>query len=48
MGFSHLLRTEATLADFRTRFAFPPNVDITYYHEDSIALEGILKWYSSL
>lgn len=39
MGFSHLLRTEAALADFRARFAIPLDVDIASCHEDNIALE---------
>lgn len=38
MSFSHLLRTEATLANFRASFASPPDVNVTYCHEDSIAL----------
>ena len=39
MGFSHLLRTEAALANFRARFTIPPDVDVEYCHEDNIALE---------
>lgn len=39
MGFSHLLRTEATLANFRARFVIPLDVDVAYCHEDSIAIE---------
>ena len=40
MGFSHLLRIEAALANFRARFSISPDIDILYYHEDNIALEG--------
>lgn len=39
MSFSHLLSTEAALANFRVRFAIPPDVNVAYYHEDNIALE---------
>lgn len=39
MGFSHLLRTEATLTNFRATFAILPDVNVAYCHEDSIALE---------
>ena len=39
VGFSHLLRTEATLANFRATFAILPDVNVAYCHEDSIALE---------
>lgn len=39
MGFSHLLRTKAALANFRVRFFIPPDVDVAYCHEDSITLE---------
>jgi len=41
MGFSHLLRTEAALANFRARFSILVDVDIdvAYFHEDNIALE---------
>lgn len=39
MGFSHLLRIEAALANFSAKFPIPPNVDVAYYHEDDIALE---------
>lgn len=36
MGFAHLLKTEATLATFRTKFNIPLDVDIEYCHESSI------------
>ena len=36
MGFSHLLKIEATLATFRAIFNIPLDVDIAYYHEGSI------------
>ena len=39
MGFDHLLDTEATLANFRARFSVPNDIEISYCHEDSIALE---------
>ena len=39
MIFSHLFRTKAALANFRARFAIPPDVDVAYCHKDSIALE---------
>ena len=39
MGFSHLLRIEAALANFRARFAIPLDVDVAYGYEDSVALE---------
>lgn len=39
MGFSHLLRIEAALANFSAKFPIPPNVDVAYYHEDDITLE---------
>ena len=39
MGFSHLLKIKATLDNFRARFAIPPDVNVAYCHEDSIALE---------
>ena len=39
MGFSHLLRTEVALANFRARFIIPPDVDVVYCHEDNIVLE---------
>ena len=42
MGFSHLLDIEATLASFRVRFAIPNDVDVSYCHEDNIALEQCL------
>ena len=36
MGFSHLLRTEVALANFRARFVIPVDVDAEYSHEGSI------------
>lgn len=36
MGFSHLLRTEATLATFRARFEVPLDVDIEYCPKGNI------------
>lgn len=36
MGFSHHLRTEATLATFRARFDVPLDVDIDYFHEGNM------------
>ena len=39
MGFSHLLRTEAALANFRATFTIPPYVNVAYCYEDIIALE---------
>ena len=36
MGFARLLRIEATLETFRTRFDIPLDVDIEYYHKGSI------------
>ena len=39
MGFSHLLKTEVALANFRARFDIPLDVDVAYCHEDNIALE---------
>ena len=39
MGYSHLLSTEASLANFRAVFAVPRDVDITYCHEGDIALQ---------
>lgn len=39
MGFFYLLKTEVSLANFRARFDNPLDVDVAYYHEDSIALE---------
>ena len=41
MGFSHLLRTEAALANFRARFAIlvDIDVDVANCHEHNIALE---------
>ena len=42
MGFAHLLDTGAILANFRAGFAVPNDVEISYCHEDSIALEQCL------
>lgn len=39
MGFAHLLDTKATLANFRAEFAVPNDVEVSYSHEDRIALE---------
>ena len=39
MGFSHLLQAEVALANFRARFAVPPDVDVAYYQEENIARE---------
>ena len=39
MRFAHLLDTEATLANFRAGFAIPNDIEISYCHEDNIALE---------
>ena len=39
MGFAHLLKTKVALANFRAKFAIPPDVDVAYYHEENIALE---------
>ena len=39
MGFSHLLRTETALVNFRARFAIPLEVVVAYCHEDNIAIE---------
>ena len=38
MGFSHLLSTEVSLANFREVFNISGDVDVTYYHEGDIAL----------
>ena len=38
MGFSHLLSTEASLANFREVFNIPGDVDVAYCHEGDIAL----------
>jgi len=38
MGFSHLLSTEASLANFREVFNIPGDVDVAYCHEVNIAL----------
>ena len=37
MGFSHLLSTEASLANFREVFNIPRDVDVAYCHEGDIA-----------
>ena len=39
MRFAHLLDIEATLANFRAGFAVPNDIEISYCHEDNIALE---------
>ena len=39
MGLVHFLNTEATLANFKARFAVLNDVEIAYCHEDNIALE---------
>ena len=39
MGFSHLLKIEVTLANFRARFNIPLDVDVAYCHNGNIALE---------
>ena len=38
MGFSHLLSTEASLANFREVFNIPEDVDVAYCHEGKNAL----------
>ena len=38
MGFSHLLSTEVSLANFREVFNIPKDVDVAYCHEGNIAL----------
>ena len=38
MGFSHLLSTEASLANFREVFNILGDVDVAYCHEGDIAL----------
>ena len=38
MRFSHLLSTEASLANFREVFNIPRDVDVAYCHEGNIAL----------
>ena len=38
MGYSHLLASEATLADFRAAFGILGVVDIAYCHDGDIAL----------
>ena len=38
MGYSHLLASEATLANFRAAFGVPGDVDIAYCHEGDISL----------
>ena len=37
MGFSHLLSTEASLANFREVFNIPRDVDVAYCHKGDIA-----------
>ena len=39
MGFSHLLDTEAALANFRARFVIPNDVEVAYCHENNISPE---------
>ena len=39
MGFSHFLKTEAALANFRAKFDIPLDVDVAYCHEDNITLK---------
>lgn len=38
MGYSHLLASEAALADFKATFGVHKDVDIAYCHEGDIAL----------
>ena len=38
MGYSHLLASEAALANFRAAFGVPGDVDIAYCHEGDISL----------
>jgi len=38
MGFSRLLSSEASLANFRVVFNIPGDVDVAYCHESDIAL----------
>ena len=39
MGYSHLLTTEASLANFRAVYDIPEDVDVAYCHEGDIALQ---------
>ena len=39
MGYSHLLASEAALANFRAAYGVPGDVDIAYCHEGNIALQ---------
>jgi len=39
MDFSHLLDTEAALANFKEVFAIPNDVEVAYCHEGDIALQ---------
>ena len=39
MGYSHLLSTEASLANFRRVYDIPGDVDIAYCHEGDIAFQ---------
>lgn len=39
MSFSHRLKIEVALANFKARFNIPLDVDVAYCHEDNIALE---------
>ena len=36
MGFSHLLRANANVKSFKTKFNIPRDVNISYYHEGDI------------
>ena len=38
MGFSHLLSSKASLANFREAFNIPRDVDVAYCHEGDITL----------
>ena len=40
MGYSHLLVSKVSLANFRTVYDVPGDVDIAYYHESDIALQS--------
>ena len=39
MGFTHLLNTEASLANFRAVYDIPGDVEVAYCHEGDIALQ---------
>ena len=39
MGFSHLLNTEASLANFRAVYDIPGHVEVAYCYEGDIALQ---------